>query len=115
MCTPPRVEVGFTARWRWDARALARACCWRWIEADCSCRSAIACAGVPRRVILNLGDERGRVAESGSVGNGAFFIPGFGAIRSFWFAVGMFRVASIWSERSWRFADAEIWKVWGVP
>jgi hypothetical protein len=36
-------------------------------------------------------------------------------MRSFWFAVGMFRDASIVAERSWRVAEAEREKLCAVP
>lgn len=67
----------------------------------------MALAGVPRRVILNLGESRGRRVVRGVVGKGAFCMPGLGAIRSFWFSVGMFRTVSISAERSCNVAEAE--------
>jgi hypothetical protein len=75
----------------------------------------MAWAGVPRRVILNFGEESWRIVSRRVGGNGAFCIPGFGAMRSFWFAVGMFRDASIVAERSWRVAEAEREKLCAVP
>lgn len=100
---------------RADARAEARASSCRRFVSAWLFRSAMALAGVPRRLILNFGEESCRIASRRVGGKGAFCIPGFGAMSSFWFGVGMFRDASIAAERSWRVAEAEREKLCGVP
>lgn len=111
---PLRGGVGLVVR-RAEASAAARAS-WRLrVLAACSWRSAIALTGVPRRVILNLGEWSGRMVLSAVGGKGAFCIPGLGAMRSFWFSAGISRMVSIAAERSWSVADVERWKVCGVP
>lgn len=81
---PPRLDgEGLLFERRAAASAEARAS-WRLrIESDCWWRSAMALAGVPRRVILNLGESRGRMVLSWVGGKGAFCMPGLGTMRSF--------------------------------
>jgi hypothetical protein len=61
---------------------------------------------VPRRVILNFGDVRGRRAVRGIGGKGDLSIPGLGAMRSFWFEGGIWRIEWILLVRSSR---VEVW------
>jgi hypothetical protein len=42
-------------------------------------------------------------------------MPGFGAMRSFWFSMGMLRVWAMVEERSWRVASGGRVKVCGLP
>lgn len=114
MCTPPGRLVAGLLR-RAAAKWLARASWRRRSLADCSCRSAIAWAGVPKRVILNFGDVVWRMLSSLVGGNGAFCIPGFGAMRSFWLSLGMLRVLSISLDRSCSVAVDGRVKVCWVP
>lgn len=112
---PLRLEDGVCLLRLAALRAAARDSCRRCSLADCSCRSAIALAGVPRRVILNFGEEVWRIAERRVGGKGAFCIPGFGAMRSFWLSMGMFSTRSISEERSCSVAEAETWMICAVP
>lgn len=94
------------------ARAAARAshCCFVLMPA--AFKSSISFVGVPRRVILNLGESRWRMASSLVGGKGAFCIPGFGAIKSFWLSTGMCSVSARRAVRSCRVVSGErSWRV----
>ena len=82
------------------ARAAARASVFRFTVSPSSFKASISLVGVPRRVILNFGELRGRIVDSGVAGNGGFCNPGFGDMRSFWFSVGMCSKEAAAEDRS---------------
>lgn len=118
MWIPPTRRAEDEGVAREDRRAAARASSRLRVFETEAFRSSISCALLPRRVILNLGDEvtvSGSKVASGVGGNGGFCIPGLGAIRSFWFSGGTSKSAAMAAESSWRVAVLGREKVCGAP
>lgn len=67
-------------------------------------KESISAAVLPIRVILNRGDDNGRV-DSGVGENGAFCMPILGDIRSFWLSVGTDSDSAIAMDKSWSVAS----------
>lgn len=94
------------------ARAAARASICRFVLIPSAFKSSISFVGVPSSVILNLGESSGRMASSLVAEKGAFCIPGFGAIKSFWLSMGICSVSARRAVRSCRVVSGErSWRV----